>query len=368
MNNFFLTPRSYKPESKANSFFRPYEVDADATYVESYERPLAKYKPRGEIRQLAPNEAPLSWQYDDAVDNYNAIHDKTKELWDDYVIDPETVNESNQYWEQLGIDNPSLIPIAALGSTLSGEAYDMYRDVQTDPANLVGGEGLKVLGKAGNAGRELLGIGGVKLIKDLQKEMPLFHASTAKFKPTFNNLKGEFSDEFLGSTKGYGQMAEGSGHYFTDNLPAANYHAEMLKLQRNIGADKNLHVYKANFKPEVGGLKVLNSQSKASEIFKADPALHSTLRDRFGGEFGQASNFSAIRRDTERQIAMNIRKANPGMSEAESRALAQDIFKKDLISKEYGALEVPLLDASNWVVYDPKSVDIIDRYDIPATW
>lgn len=126
-------------------------VQPDATYVAPpreqvlvpKEKP--KEKPKAEIRAIPANKRPLEWQLQTAGEYYDALHNRVKDAWDTYLISPETVKDAHDYYENelMYEDFPGAIPLAALGSTLSGEAYDFWRDLQTDPANLVGGELLR---------------------------------------------------------------------------------------------------------------------------------------------------------------------------------------------------------------------------------
>lgn len=130
-------------------------VQPDATYVAPYREQVLvpKEKPKAELTAIPANKRPLSWQLQTAGENYDAVHNKVKDAWDKYLISPEDVKAANDYYENelMYEDFPGAIPLAALGSTLSGEAYNAWRDLQTDPANLIGGELLRGGKKIKNA-------------------------------------------------------------------------------------------------------------------------------------------------------------------------------------------------------------------------
>ena len=145
----------------------------DATYVAPYREQVLvpKEKPKAELTAIPANKRPLAWQMQTAGENYDAVHNKVKDAWDKYLISPEDVKAANDYYENelMYEDFPGAIPLAALGSTLSGDAYNAWRDLQTDPANLIGGELLR-------GGKKLFdkSSGAIKLSK---KELEAMHAA-----------------------------------------------------------------------------------------------------------------------------------------------------------------------------------------------
>jgi hypothetical protein len=80
---------------------------------------------------------------------YTAANEGAKSTFD-MVVKPEDVENARNFYEDLGT-KPGMAPIAALGSTLAGPAFDFYREAQTDPLNLVGGQILKGPKLAGEA-------------------------------------------------------------------------------------------------------------------------------------------------------------------------------------------------------------------------
>lgn len=130
------------PEYLKLSDMRAPVAEPDAVYVAPVKRKVEKQKPQAEIREIPANKRPLEWQIQTAGENYDAVHNKVKDAWDKYLISPEDVKDANDYYETELVyeDFPGAIPLAALGSTLSGEAYNAWRDLQTDPANLIGGQ------------------------------------------------------------------------------------------------------------------------------------------------------------------------------------------------------------------------------------
>lgn len=136
------------------------EAVKDASRVKFYHedtkpKTYTSKKPVAELTAVPANKRPLEWQRQTFSDNYGSIHDKVKAAWDKYLISPEDVKDANDYYEnELVYENfPGAVPLAALGSTLTGDVYDMWRDFQTDPANLIGGELLR----GGKKASELLG-------------------------------------------------------------------------------------------------------------------------------------------------------------------------------------------------------------------
>lgn len=166
MTNYNYNNPDYMP-------LRSLVVQPDATYVAPYRQQVLvpKEKPKAELTAIPANKRPLSWQVQTAGENYDAVHNKVKDAWDKYLISPEDVKDANDYYENelMYEDFPGAIPLAALGSTLSGEAYDAWRDLQTDPANLIGGEllrgGKKIFDKS---------VGAIKLTK---KELEAMNAA-----------------------------------------------------------------------------------------------------------------------------------------------------------------------------------------------
>lgn len=140
------------PEYLKLSDMRAPVAEPDAVYVAPVKRKVEKQKqkpqaekPQAEIRAIPANKRPLEWQLQTVGEYYDALHNRVKDAWDTYLISPETVKDAHDYYENelLYEDFPGAVPLAAIGSTLSGEAYDFWRDLQTDPANLVGGELLR---------------------------------------------------------------------------------------------------------------------------------------------------------------------------------------------------------------------------------
>lgn len=202
-----------------------YMNQQDGTYVAPYrEQVLApKETQRAELTTIPANERPLSWQWQTAGENYTALHDKAKQAWDKYFISPEDVKAANDYYENelLYKDFPGAIPLAALGSTLSGEAYDAWRDLQTDPANLIGGE----IFRAGSKAKDKL-LKAFKLSKSQLDELARKHAYDEGSQLLFHGspTKGikEFDPKFAGS---YGGDVAGRKGLYAGDVNIANKYA-----------------------------------------------------------------------------------------------------------------------------------------------
>ena len=100
---------------------RPYQAG-------DYTRP----SPKAELRQL-DRPPSLEFQLLTAGENYGRGHDFFKEQFDRTGI-TEAAAESRDFYEnELAYSNPVL---AAVGSTLAGEAFDFWREAATDPINI----------------------------------------------------------------------------------------------------------------------------------------------------------------------------------------------------------------------------------------
>lgn len=160
-------------------------LSPDASYVAPYREPVVVTKPKAELRAIPANKRPISWQVQTALDNYNKMHNNMKDAWDEYVISPEDVQDARDYYnnELLYSDVPGAVPLAALGSTLSGEAYDIYRDIATDPLTVAGSNALR----SGKKVTESMGA----IIKPLKKSegdvVRVFHGSDVSGKRIFDD-------------------------------------------------------------------------------------------------------------------------------------------------------------------------------------
>lgn len=127
---------------------KPYAADATAVKLPQYREPEVRpWQPgdytrpddRAQISKLS-RAAPLDFQLqtageyrDRALEGYDRAHNFFKELFDGTGL-TDVAKESNDYYEnELYKTSPAL---AAIGSTLSGEVFDFWRDQVTDPINV----------------------------------------------------------------------------------------------------------------------------------------------------------------------------------------------------------------------------------------
>lgn len=260
-------------------------VEPDATSVAPYRKPLEKAKPKAELRAIPPNERPLSWQVQTAADNYTAMHNKAKEAWDEYVISPDDVADARDYYENelMYEDFPGAIPLAALGSTLSGEAYNAWRDLQTDPANLLGGEivrgGDKITDALGAWKRyksnpvDLTKTRDVLIDAKILDDAPLYHGSVAKFDDGFKS--GADADMVARAKEtGYGGQYLGGGVY-TDDDQVINLLNNLNTVMGKSGAETG---YQYIVKPTTTK-PFINTQAPAMDFIKAIPQGHEIWLD-----------------------------------------------------------------------------------------
>ena len=87
---------------------------------------------RAQISKLS-RVAPLDFQLQTAGENYDRAHGFFKQLFDGTGL-TEAAKEANGYYEnELYKTSPVA---AAIGSTLTGEVFDFWRDAVTDPINV----------------------------------------------------------------------------------------------------------------------------------------------------------------------------------------------------------------------------------------
>jgi hypothetical protein len=94
-------------------------------------------KDQGSITQ-GSNSYSEQFKNSPLVKGYTAANEGAKSTFD-VIVTPEDVAQARAFYEELGARD-GMAPIAALGATLSGPAFDFYREAQTDPLNLVGGQ------------------------------------------------------------------------------------------------------------------------------------------------------------------------------------------------------------------------------------
>ena len=112
---YVALPQYREPE------FRPYRAG-------DYTRPSQT----AELRQ--PDRPPsLEFQLMTAGENYNRGHDFFKTQFDRTGITDAAAESRDFYDNELAYSNPVL---AAVGSTLAGEAFDFWREAATDPINI----------------------------------------------------------------------------------------------------------------------------------------------------------------------------------------------------------------------------------------
>ena len=117
------------------------EQDATAVALPEYREPeLRPYRagdytspsPEAELRQ--PDRPPsMEFQLMTADENYERGHDFFKEQFDRTGITDAAAESRDFYENELAYSNPVL---AAVGSTLAGEAFDFWREAATDPINV----------------------------------------------------------------------------------------------------------------------------------------------------------------------------------------------------------------------------------------
>jgi hypothetical protein len=106
---------------------------------DDYNQDLEIMREKGEIRQGYMKD-PILDQLGASIlaEAYTGATENLGDAWDRYMIDPETVQDASQFYnEELPGKFPGSVPLAALGSTLTDEAYPFYRAMQTDPLNLL---------------------------------------------------------------------------------------------------------------------------------------------------------------------------------------------------------------------------------------
>ena len=87
---------------------------------------------RSELRQL-DRPPSLGFQLMTAGENYNRAHDFFKDQFDKTGLTDAAADARDYYDDELYLTHPGL---AAVGSTLAGEAFDFWREAATDPINI----------------------------------------------------------------------------------------------------------------------------------------------------------------------------------------------------------------------------------------
>ena len=123
-------PRYNQPQQDATVVMLP-------QYRESAVRPYkpgdyTSPSPKAELRQL-DRPPSLEFQLLTAGENYGRGHDFFKEQFDRTGITDAAADARDFYDTELYLEHPAL---AAVGSTLAGEAFDFWRDAATDPINI----------------------------------------------------------------------------------------------------------------------------------------------------------------------------------------------------------------------------------------
>lgn len=117
------------------------QPDATTVVLPQYrEAAVRPYRPgdyttpssKSELRQL-DRPPPLEFQMQTAGENYDRAHGFFKDLFDKSGL-TDAATEAREYYDnELYLTHPA---IAAIGSTLSGEVFDFWRDAVTDPINV----------------------------------------------------------------------------------------------------------------------------------------------------------------------------------------------------------------------------------------
>ena len=124
------------------------QPDATAVVLPQYREPVVRpYQPgdyttpssKSELRQL-DRPPPLGFQmqtagenYDRALESYDRAHGFFKDQFDKTGLTDAAADARDFYDNELYLEHPAL---AAVGSTLAGEAFDFWREAATDPINV----------------------------------------------------------------------------------------------------------------------------------------------------------------------------------------------------------------------------------------